>query len=82
MYCSCQRTFVLNLLTYSFKQQFDIIIMGDVIEHVRDSHFFMKEVYKLSHSRIVLWISTPSFKLTLKKRITQGLRIFNYVVFL
>jgi len=62
-------TFKLNVihgdfLTHSFEQIFDIIILGDVLEHVQEPQAFIEKVSGLSHSGSVLWISTPNFEST------------------
>jgi 2-polyprenyl-3-methyl-5-hydroxy-6-metoxy-1,4-benzoquinol methylase len=63
------KTFQMNVihgdfLTHSFDRQFDIIAMGDVIEHVRNPKDFMSKAAELSHPGTVLWISTPNFEST------------------
>ena len=62
-------TFGLNVihgdfLNFPFKKLFDIIIMGDVIEHVNNPHDFIKKANELSHPGSVLWVSTPNFEST------------------
>lgn len=51
-----------DYITYPFKKVFDIIIMGDVIEHIIDPHAFMKKTAELCHPGTVLWVSTPNFE--------------------
>jgi len=51
-----------DFLTHPFEQLFDVIVLGDVIEHVRDPQAFIKRTAELSHKGTVLWVSTPSFE--------------------
>jgi len=43
-------------------QQYDVIIMGDVLEHVSDPEAAMKKVRTLMKDDGAVWISTPSFE--------------------
>ena len=51
-----------DFMAYPFERLFDVIIMGDVVEHVRDPRSFIKKAAEHSHSGTVLWVSTPSFE--------------------
>ena len=46
---------------YQSNKRYDIIIMGDVIEHVSDPVIAMKKAYELLNDDGALWISTPNF---------------------
>lgn len=50
-----------DFVTFESSQQWDIIIMGDVIERVSDPVAAVQKVCKLLRSDGVLWISTPNF---------------------
>jgi len=51
-----------DFLAHPFQQLFDVIVLGDVLEHVRDPRSFIKKTAELSHKGTVLWVSTPSFE--------------------
>jgi 2-polyprenyl-3-methyl-5-hydroxy-6-metoxy-1,4-benzoquinol methylase len=51
-----------DFMDYEGEQQWDIIIMGDVIEHVSDPVAAMEKVSKLLTKDGVLWLSTPNFE--------------------
>ena len=41
---------------------FDIIILGDVLEHVSNPIKMLKKVYSLLNNQGIVWISTPNFE--------------------
>ncbi|MCL2204081.1 MAG: class I SAM-dependent methyltransferase [Defluviitaleaceae bacterium] len=47
---------------YKTGRQWDVIIMGDVLEHVTDPEEAMKKVNTLMKDDGAVWISTPSFE--------------------
>ena len=42
--------------------KYDIITMGDVIEHVDNSKEALKKAYNLLNDNGILWISTPNYE--------------------
>ena len=61
-----QKKFGLNVQTADFvefqsNEKYDIIIMGDVLEHVSDPISAMNKAYELLENDGALWISTPNF---------------------
>ncbi len=50
-----------DFIDYQPKQTYDIVMMGDVIEHVSDPVFAMKKANSMLNEDGVLWISTPNF---------------------
>ena len=62
-----KNTFGLNAMTCDFvefetNEKYDVIIMGDVIEHVSDPVIAIKKAYNLLNDGGALWISTPNFE--------------------
>ena len=47
---------------FEARQKWDIIIMGDVIEHVTDPVATMEKAYNLLNDNGCVWISTPNFE--------------------
>jgi 2-polyprenyl-3-methyl-5-hydroxy-6-metoxy-1,4-benzoquinol methylase len=61
-----RQNFNLNAQTADFVEfqcdrEFDIIIMGDVIEHVSDPILALKKAHDLLSADGALWVSTPNF---------------------
>ena len=59
------RSYGINAEQYDFhyfnmKQKWDVIILGDVIEHVSDPVSTMDKLYHLLDDNGVIWISTPN----------------------
>ncbi|HET7629637.1 MAG TPA: class I SAM-dependent methyltransferase [Bacillales bacterium] len=68
-------------------QTFDVICMGDVIEHVTDPVQVLKKAKSLLNAQGVLWISTPNFESATAKvlkdqnpmwRTTQHIHYFSF----
>jgi len=51
-----------DFLLFEPKQPFDVICMGDVIEHMMDPVAAIKKASQLLNDKGVLWISTPNFE--------------------
>lgn len=51
-----------NMETYDFKKQFDIIIAGDVIEHVNNQGLFLKNINKHLKKDGYFILTTPNAK--------------------
>jgi 2-polyprenyl-3-methyl-5-hydroxy-6-metoxy-1,4-benzoquinol methylase len=51
-----------DFLQYHTDEKFDVIIMGDVIEHVTDPHAAMEKANSLLADGGVIWLSTPNFE--------------------
>jgi 2-polyprenyl-3-methyl-5-hydroxy-6-metoxy-1,4-benzoquinol methylase len=47
---------------YDFQDKYDVITMGDVIEHVCEPVDAIRKAYDLLNDEGVIWISTPNFK--------------------
>jgi len=50
-----------DFMEFETDKKWDIIVMGDVIEHVSDPVVAMKKVHQLLDDEGALWISTPNF---------------------
>lgn len=50
-----------DFLRFQCEKKFDVIIMGDVIEHVNDPVLAIEKAYNLLNDNGVIWISTPNF---------------------
>lgn len=50
-----------DIMEFVTDQKWDIIIMGDVIEHVSDPVSVMEKVFHLLNDNGLVWISTPNF---------------------
>ena len=51
-----------DFLEYASSDLWDIIIMGDVLEHVSDPVKAIEKAYEILNDTGVLWISTPNFE--------------------
>lgn len=51
-----------DFLDYNEDKKYDIIIMGDVIEHVDNAKKALEKAYNMLSEKGVLWISTPNYK--------------------
>ncbi|MFE4573236.1 class I SAM-dependent methyltransferase [Paenibacillus chitinolyticus] len=51
-----------DFLEYTAKQNYDLITLGDVIEHIEDPVKTINKAYELLNDDGVLWISTPNFQ--------------------
>lgn len=54
--------FVSDYNKFSTENKYDVITMGDVIEHVFDPVAAVRKTYDLLEENGILWISTPNFK--------------------
>jgi len=52
---------LLDFMEFSSERQWDIIIFGDVLEHVSDPAAALNKLYGLLKDNGALWISTPNF---------------------
>ena len=50
-----------DFVEFESYKKYDIIIMGDVIEHVSDTIIAMQKAYDLLYDDGALWVSTPNF---------------------
>lgn len=50
-----------DIVNYITEKQYDIIIMGDVFEHVADPVRVLRKVYGMLKDDGVLWLSTPNY---------------------
>ncbi|MBU5670962.1 class I SAM-dependent methyltransferase [Paenibacillus brevis] len=50
-----------DFLNYETDKQYDIITMGDVIEHIEDPIRVIQKSHELLNAQGILWISTPNF---------------------
>jgi SAM-dependent methyltransferase len=51
-----------DFVEYASDRSYDVIIMGDVLEHVSDPNRAIEKANELLHENGVLWISTPNFE--------------------
>ena len=51
-----------NMETYSFGKKFDVVVLGDIIEHVNNQGLLLENVYKHLKDDGVLIITTPNAK--------------------
>jgi SAM-dependent methyltransferase len=56
-----------DFLQYQTEEKFDVIIMGDVLEHVTDPHAAMDKARELLADGSVIWLSTPNFESSFTK---------------
>ncbi|MCL2663673.1 MAG: methyltransferase domain-containing protein [Oscillospiraceae bacterium] len=52
----------IDFLEFESDRKWDIIIMGDVLEHVSDPELALAKAESLLHDNGALWISTPTFE--------------------
>lgn len=52
----------LDFMKFDTDKKWDVIILGDVIEHVSDPVQAMHKIYDLLDDNGVLWVSTPNFE--------------------
>ena len=50
-----------NFINVDFNEKFDIIIMGDVLEHVSEPKEALRKIKYILNTNGVLWISTPNY---------------------
>lgn len=50
-----------DIVDYETEKQYDVIVMGDVLEHVIDPVKVLKKVKQMLKKDGVLWISTPNY---------------------
>ena len=64
-----------DFLNYTENKQYDLITMGDVIEHVNDTRDAVKKAYNLLKNNGVLWISTPNYESSFNRihKLTTGM---------
>jgi 2-polyprenyl-3-methyl-5-hydroxy-6-metoxy-1,4-benzoquinol methylase len=53
--------FCTDFMKFHSEESFDVIILGDVLEHLPDPVGFMDKVNSLLSDKGVVWISTPNF---------------------
>lgn len=51
-----------DFFNYRTDKHYDVLVMGDVIEHLIDPVNALQQVYKLLNEQGVLWLSTPNFR--------------------
>ena len=51
-----------DFMNFEANQEYDIIVMGDVLEHFIDPVEALKKIVKLMAPEAVLWLSTPNFE--------------------
>ncbi|MCL2628963.1 MAG: methyltransferase domain-containing protein [Oscillospiraceae bacterium] len=51
-----------DFLEFEADRKWDVIIMGDVLEHVSDPDMALKKAYSLLSDNGAVWISTPTFE--------------------
>lgn len=51
-----------DFLKFETSNKYDVIIMGDVIEHVMNPLAALEKAYKLLEDTGVLWLSTPNYQ--------------------
>ncbi|GIP60219.1 class I SAM-dependent methyltransferase [Paenibacillus woosongensis] len=51
-----------DFLKYETDKRYDVITMGDVIEHIEDPAATIRKAYDLLNDRGILWISTPNYQ--------------------
>lgn len=51
-----------DFLKYNTDRKFDIIIMGDILEHVSEPVLAIKKAYELLDDDGILWLSTPNYE--------------------
>ena len=51
-----------DFLNFESKNTYDVLVMGDVIEHFSDPLKSLQKAYDLLEDEGVLWLSTPNFK--------------------
>lgn len=51
-----------DFIYFETDKKYDILSMGDVVEHVSDPVFALKKAYDLLKSDGVLWLSTPNYE--------------------
>ena len=51
-----------DFLKISEEQRFDVITMGDVLEHLKDPAEGLRKAYRLLREGGVLWLSTPNYE--------------------
>jgi len=49
--------------TTGLRDQYDLIIMNDFLEHVTNPHIILKTAYKLTHKESVFFISNPNWRM-------------------
>ncbi len=50
-----------DIADYETDKQYDVIVMGDVLEHVTEPVRVLKKVKQMLKEQGVLWISTPNY---------------------
>ncbi len=50
-----------DIVNYETDKQYDVIVMGDVLEHVTEPLYVLKKVKRMLKEDGVLWISTPNY---------------------
>lgn len=51
-----------DFLDYSTSKKYDVIVMGDVLEHVSDPVRALEKAYGMLAENGILWISTPNYE--------------------
>ncbi|PZD97825.1 hypothetical protein DNH61_00770 [Paenibacillus sambharensis] len=77
-----------NFLHFEDNRGYDVICMGDVIEHMADPVTALKKAHSLLNDQGVLWLSTPNFESAFSLihkdqdpmwRVVEHLNYFSYV---
>lgn len=51
-----------DFLEYSTSKKYDVIVMGDVLEHISEPVRALEKAYEMLAENGVLWLSTPNFE--------------------
>ncbi len=51
-----------NMETYDFKRQFDLVVAGDVLEHVDNQGLFLRNIHRHLREEGLLILTTPNAK--------------------
>lgn len=49
--------------TNGLRDNYDLVVMNDFLEHVTNPHLILKTIYKLTHKNSVLFISNPNWRM-------------------
>jgi 2-polyprenyl-3-methyl-5-hydroxy-6-metoxy-1,4-benzoquinol methylase len=63
---------VCDFVAYDTERRWDVLIMGDVLEHVSDPILAIKKAASMMMEDGVLWISTPNFESAFSSVIGHG----------
>ncbi|HCC08175.1 MAG TPA: hypothetical protein DEP72_08490 [Clostridiales bacterium] len=51
-----------DIMQLETEEQFDVVVLGDIIEHIQNPVAMLKKCYNLLNENGVIWISTPNFE--------------------